>query len=171
MSERFDIGDKVTFNARGRDITGTVTDIKLSRPGSRNRLVRAYGLPTPGVTKLVVLPDGEKGLWTVPDRMCKKVGRATDPNVARQQASTLINQIADQRFQRASQGRDKADSAGLYGLKKGDAIEVQARHRGWIDAVFTHITANGRVGFRVGDFDDKIHFSPPQFVRKKQAAG
>ena len=178
------IGDKVEFDGRKGRVRGTVTDIKYSKPGSRHQLVRAYGLPTPSQKKFVVLPDGEpgQGVWTVPERMCRKVG-AGDKG-AKAKASQLINQINQQRFDRASKGREAADTAGLYGLKKGDAIEVKFRDVGWSPRKFSHITHNGQVGYyREGDFKPSkdllglgmarpelhIRFSPVEFVRKVQA--
>jgi hypothetical protein len=191
MSEPIQIGDKVEFDGRRGRIRGTVTDIKYSRPGSRNQLVRNYGLHTPSVKKFVVLPDGATpgeqgaGVWTVPEGMCRKVG--SGDKEARTKANQIINHISQQRFSRASQGREEADAAGLYDLKKGDDIEVQFTDVGWQRRKFSHITHSGQVGFyREGDVrhdsdptglglfgrrpEMKVRFTPAKFVRKAQAA-
>lgn len=168
-----DIGDKVEFDGRRGRVRGTVTDVKHSRPGSRNQLARAYGLSTPTVRKLVVLPDdGSSGVWTVPETMCRKIGKGDVKAISK--SREILNQIANKRAERAYQGRETADTAGLYDLKKGDPIEVKFRE-GWFPKKFSHMSANGRVGFfdgsrpdPLGIFPDekRVRFVAAQFVRK-----
>jgi hypothetical protein len=179
--EKFQVGNTVEFSARGKTIRGTVTDIKASRPGSRHALVRAYGLPTPSVTKYVVMPNDGGGVWTVPESMLKKIGQ--DKNVGQTVAKSreLITQISQSHIERSIQGRNAADAAGVYDLKRGEKIEIKTRGGSWMPAIFSHVSQNGRVGFTLGDNDpsdlhnqfnyltrtkEKIHFSPPQFVRR-----
>lgn len=180
------IGDKVEFIGRGRKVVGTVTDVKLSRPGSRNALVRSYGLHTPTQRKLLVLPDGTvpgqgAGVWTVPEQMCKLVAKGGgDPNAGKA-ANKIILSIAQQRFTRASQGRESADDAGFYDLKKGDDIEVKFSDVGWQRRKFSHVTHSGQVGFyREGDvrpskgllgldrLEPRVRFAHSSLVRKPQ---
>jgi hypothetical protein len=176
MSE-INVNDKVSFSGRGRTIIGTVTEVKYSRPGSRHALVKAYGLPTPTQRKLVVMPDDGQGVWTVPERMCKLVAKGGGDPKARSQASQVINNVAQQRSQRASQGREAADTAGLYALKKGADIEVMFNDVGWQPRKFSHLTHSGQVGFYregavvpdpLGMRPGKPHirFTPAKFVRK-----
>jgi hypothetical protein len=176
--ESINIGDKVKFNARGREHRGTVTDVKFSRPGSRSRnmLVQLYGMETPTHRKLVVMPEGGGGVWTVPETMCTKVGVDTDVRSSINKAHEITSHIKHQRAERNAQGMDKAHDAGLLGLVKGDAIEVQLRNRGWTPAKFSHVTNSGRVGFtlphRTGQLNwdgqvipTAVYFSHAQFVR------
>jgi len=168
-----DIGDRIEFNARGRTIQGTVTDVTFTKRGSRNALVRAYNLHVPSTRVLVVLPDDGGGVWKISEQSAKVIGKAKDPRVAQSKAGEIINQIHSQRYQRASQGREAAANAGFYDLKPGDAIEVKFRDRGWQPAFFAKLTHNGRVGFTLGKpgergelWTEEVRFSHPQFVRR-----
>ena len=182
--DKISVGDRVQFTGRRGPVEGTVTDEKYSRPGSRNQLVKAYGIHTPQVRMLSVMPDGESGLWSVPERMCTKIGKGDA--TAKVRASDLLTKIHLQRSDRESQGRETADSAGLYNLKKGDDIEVKYRDVGWQRRKFSHLTKSGTVGYyREGDVRpsndpinrllgtsrDELHvrFTPAQFVRKPAA--
>lgn len=168
-----EIGDKVQFDARGKTIRGTVTDVKFSRPGSRNALVRAYDLHTPTNRKLVVLPDNGGGVWTVPDHLCRKIGKGDKQ--AGNKAREIIGSIQRMKSERNAQRQEIAAGAGLHDLKKGDPIEVQFR-QGWQKRTFSHMTASGQVGFTDGSTESdplglgmgklRVRFTPAQFVRK-----
>lgn len=153
-----DIGDKVEFNGRKGLVRGTVTDVKFSSPG-RNKLAR-FGLTAPSHRMLTVMADDER-LWSVPDSMCKKVGKGDKK--APVKAIEIISQIKQQQRDRVD--RRSSSVAGLAGLKKGDPIEVKFRNSGWVKVEFSHVSSSNRVAF-VDPYSGSVRFSNPQFVRR-----
>lgn len=166
-----DINDKVRFEARGREIVGTVVDVKMSRPGSRKfrHFEEIHGLTLPSHRKLVVQPDrdsGEKGLWTVPEHMCKLVASGGGEQDAQSRSRELLNTIAQNQRARQYANSNTALDNGLNDLKKGDNIEVKFRDIGWTPVTFSHFAHSGTVGY---ERHGRVRFTAPQFVRKVTA--
>jgi len=163
------IGDRIEFNGRGETIRGTVTDTKLRRTGSRNPLVKAYGLQVPGQRVLIIMSDDGK-VWNVPERMAKKIGTASaaDQQTARSGAADLISKYVRAKNDRNNVRKDSAYNSGFYSMNKGDDIEIQFRGGMWRPMKFSHLTGSGQVGFYDPTFPSRVRFTPAQFARKPQ---
>ena len=167
-------GDRVSFNARGRLITGTVTNTKISKPGSRSAIARAGLVMTIRVRKLEVVPDEGGGIWTVAEHSCKRLGRATTSRTAAAHAQKSF--MKQQRDKRANDNLLLAEKKGLLALNHGDKILVEFRGGSKLECRFQRITNAGLIGFwRAGDhkFDalgltetPRVRFTAPEYVEK-----
>jgi hypothetical protein len=163
------VGERVVFNNRGLQVQGTVTAIKFSRPGSRNELVKRYGLETYVIRRLVVLPDGttpgeDASFWTVPEKMCTRIG-AGDP-MAQGKFLHIKANITRKRAEICAKRRSLADAAGLFGLRPGSDIEVKFRDIGWTRRKFSHVNHGGRVGFYREGEPEYVRFVTANLVRR-----
>ena len=168
---QFQVSDRVSFTARGRNITGTIIEVKASkRKGPRNFAFSSL-LPDQYITKARVTPDPTcgGGVWTVPTTSLTKIGKADAETVQRGKndcrlimATKRNNQVA-----RAS-NRFKNIPEWLYDLKRGARIGVEFKTfcgNTVRDCKFVGISKAGKIAF-IDPITGKKRSSNPQFIKQ-----
>lgn len=162
----FKTGDRVTFNARGKKIVGTITRVRTK---TRKGRVRELALLVTGDPHSLdrevaeIAPDGGGAVWTVALSSLTLLGKG-DLAAARAAVNEVKNARRANENRRATANFETADAGGLYDLKLGAAIEVKFRDIGWAAATFRGFVAgSGNVRYERGG---RVRTSAPEFVRK-----
>jgi len=125
MKTELSIGDRVKFQARGKVITGTITDFKIKTRKKAQRLFAHLDPYMNFSTRMAVIaPDEGSGYWSVPVSDVLKIGKGD-----LRKASEQINKIKSMVYQRQSERRnkhwDQARESGVASLRIGDPVYIK----------------------------------------------
>jgi hypothetical protein len=168
---QFQVSDRVSFTARGQNITGTIIEIKTSkRKGWANRLAELY-LGETHITKARVTPDPTcgGGVWTIPTTSLTKIGKADVETVQRGKNDCRLIMAAKRNKQVARASRRFKDiPEWVYDLKRGGMIDIEFKT--WCGNTlrackFVEISKAGKIAF-IDPVTGKKRSSNPQFIRQ-----
>jgi hypothetical protein len=164
------LGDRVSFNGRGRNVEGVVVRFRTKTRRKVLDLARRCGIPESEsmAHQRVAEIQTDSGLWTVRVDVLKRLGSAGTKNfvAAERAAADLKNKIAARKSDRRSANSSAAYDAGIYDWNNGDFIEINYSDIGWQQVVFLGINSGGRVKFR--DRYGRERACSPTIVRKPQ---
>jgi hypothetical protein len=142
------IGDTVTFEARGKINEGVVTRVRVKR--SRKLARFGVAIERSFAHRMVAEITIDKFLWTVPCDHCKVKGKALPGEVveARQRAQAVKSSISNRIAERKNRNYEAARTANMLYIESGTPIEVCYKDVGWTKVTFLRHNSSGGVVFR-----------------------
>lgn len=161
---RVEVGDNVTFMAKGGLQGGTVTRLRIKeRRGRIRKLMEMHGVGETMTEVAEILDRNGKGYWTVGlDKLTvvKSLSRE-EAAAAVREVNQFKNKLKVKEWERKDKAFEVSDQKGLLNLKPGDKITVVYKGGIRAERIFKGFTGTGNIKYLQ---DGRERFTPPQFV-------